>query len=92
MYLVAEKVELLAAIRVVPLLVSWQVGDIINLSLVQPFDEQFERFWILIKKLDFSVLEFLMLSIDIEFFVKVLSSIRSAFHICLQRRNNGTHI
>ena len=83
MYLVAEKVQLLTAIRVVPLLVSWQVGDVINLSLVQPFDKQFERFWILIKKLDLSVLEFLMLSVDVELFVEVLSNVRSVFRICL---------
>ena len=90
MYLVAEKVQLLTAIRVVPLLVSWQVGDVINLSLVQPFDKQFECFWVLVKKLDFSVLDLLMLSVDVELFVEVLCNIRSIFRICLRRRNNGT--
>ena len=69
---VAQEVQLLAAIRVLPLLVFGQRGDVLDLALVQPFDEQLECGWIFVEELNVAILEFLVLSVDTDFLVEVL--------------------
>ena len=62
----------MTAICVVPFLVFGQRGDVLDLALVQPLDEQLKCGWIFVEEFNVAVLEFLVLSVDAHFLVKVL--------------------